>query len=104
MRVSGNVFGTAATHRCLGVVFILGAPLTVTAIALLETGRLKRRYGIRLKAHPATLAPMPGPVPPVAPTVPPGMPPHVPPQQNPYGNPYAPNPQPPYNPQFPYRG
>ncbi|MFI6372622.1 hypothetical protein [Streptomyces sp. NPDC050546] len=133
VRVSGNFFGTAATHRCLppllalvtswlvavpdlvtgdlhglsltlGVVFILGAPLTVTAIALLEMGRLKRRYGIRLKAHPATLAAMPGPVPPRAPTVPPGMPPHLPPQGNPYGNPYAPNRQQPYNPQFPYRG
>ncbi|WP_037889832.1 hypothetical protein, partial [Streptomyces viridochromogenes] len=78
-RISGNFFGTAAVHRCLppllatvttwlmaipdlitgdlhglglamGVVFILGAPVTVTAIALLEMGRLKSRYGIRLAA------------------------------------------------------
>ncbi|MFF1276215.1 DUF3824 domain-containing protein [Streptomyces marokkonensis] len=157
VRVSGNFFGTAAVHRCLpallatvtswlmaipdlvtgdlhglgltmGVVFILGAPVTVTAIALLETGRLKRRYGIRLATHPASLPPVPGPVPPVPPT---GLP-HVPPQGNPYapahprppyvpgaggnpyatgagGSPYAPGaggnpyaPQPPYSPQGPY--
>ncbi len=153
VRVSGNFFGTAATHRCLppllavvtswlmavpdlvtgdlhglslklGIVFILAAPMTVTAIALLEMGRLKRRYGIRLKAHPATTAPVPGPVPPMSPPVPPGMPagsPYVPPQGNPYGrpygnpygvpqpptaggNPYAPHPQPPYDPQRPYGG
>ncbi|MFC9127410.1 hypothetical protein ACFT4A_11240 [Streptomyces sp. NPDC057099] len=118
VRVSGNFFGTAAVHRCmppllamvtswlmavpdlvtgdlhglsltLGIVFILGAPLTVTAIALLEMGRLRRRYGIRLKAHPA------------------GQP-HPPPQgnpyNNPYGNPYAAHPQPPYHPQRPYGG
>lgn len=126
VRVSGNFFGTAAVHRCLpallatvtswlmaipdlvtgdlhglsltmGVVFILGAPVTVTAIALAETGRLKRRYGIRLGAHPASLPPVPGPTPPVPPT---GLP-HVPPQGNPYGHPqppYAPGPQPPYAP------
>ncbi|MFJ9658000.1 hypothetical protein ACIRPR_08580 [Streptomyces griseoflavus] len=117
-RVSGNFFGTAAVHRCLpallatvttwlmaipdlvtgdlhglsltmGIVFILGAPVTVTAIALLETGRLRRRYGIRLRTHPASLPPVPGRTPPVPPT---GLP-HVPPQQNPYGHPqpsYAP--------------
>ncbi|MFG3104521.1 hypothetical protein ACGFZL_28950 [Streptomyces sp. NPDC048182] len=96
IRVSGNFFGTAAVHRSLpallavvtswlmavpdlvtgdlhglgltlGFVFILGAPVTVTAIALLETSRLKRRYGIRLAAHPATLPPVPGYVPPQAP-------------------------------------
>ncbi|GGW89283.1 hypothetical protein GCM10010297_08430 [Streptomyces malachitofuscus] len=106
VRVSGNFFGTAAVHRCLpallatvtswlmaipdlvtgdlhglsftmGIVFILGAPVTVTAIALLETGRLKRRYGIRLGTHPASLPPMPPPVPPT-------VLPHVPPQGNPY--------------------
>lgn len=105
-RVSGNFFGTAAVHRCLppllatvttwlmaipdlvtgdlhgmsltmGIVFILGAPVTVTAIALLEMGRLKRYYGIRLDAHPAAMAP---PVPPV----PPAYPPYVPPPGNPY--------------------
>ncbi|MET9760374.1 hypothetical protein ABZ016_15140 [Streptomyces sp. NPDC006372] len=148
VRVSGNFFGTAAVHRCLppllamvtswlvavpdlvtgdlhglsltlGIVFILGAPVTVTGIALLEMGRLKRRYGIRLKAHPATLAPVPGPVPGPVPPMPPGMPPagapYLPPQGNPYGHPYgAPQPpygggnpyapQPPYNPQPPYGG
>ncbi|MFI5566097.1 hypothetical protein ACIA6T_01705 [Streptomyces sp. NPDC051740] len=109
VRVSGNFFGTAAVHRCLpallatvtswlmaipdlvtgdlhglsltmGIVFILGAPVTVTAIALAETGRLKRRYGIRLGAHPSSLPPAPGPVPPMPPA---GLP-HVPPQGNPY--------------------
>ncbi|MET9686340.1 hypothetical protein [Streptomyces coeruleorubidus] len=145
VRVSGNFFGTAATHRCLppllamvtswlvavpdlvtgdlhglsltlGIVFILGAPVTVTAIALLEMGRLKRRYGIRLKAHPATLAPapVPGPVPPMPPGMPPAGSPYLPPQGNPYGHPYAPggqhpyaphpHPQSPYNPQHPYGG
>ena len=119
VRVSGNLFGAAAVHRSLpallaavtswlmavpdlvtgdlhglsltlGVVFILGAPVTVTAIALLETGRLKRRYGIRLRAHPASLPPLPGPVPT-------GLP-HVPPQGNPYGHPHVPHPQHPYAP------
>ncbi|MGY3200965.1 hypothetical protein [Streptomyces sp. TE5632] len=134
VRVSGNFFGTAAVHRSLpallatvtswlmavpdlvtgdlhglsltmGVVFILGAPVTVTAIALLETSRLKRRYGIRLGTHPASLpsTPAPGTVPPMPPT---GLP-HVPPQGNPYshphppatgGNPYAPGPRHPYAP------
>lgn len=106
VRVSGNFFGTAAVHRCLpallatvttwlmaipdlvtgdlhglsltmGIVFILGAPVTVSAIALAEVGRLKRRYGVRLGAHPVSLPPMPPPVPPA------GLP-HVPPQGNPY--------------------
>ncbi|WND21777.1 DUF3824 domain-containing protein [Streptomyces violaceus] len=126
VRVSGNFFGTAAVHRCLppllamvtswlvavpdlvtgdlhglsltlGIVFILGAPVTVTAIGLLEMGRLKRRYGIRLKAHPATSAPAPapGPVPPMPPGMPPAGSPYLPPQGNPYGTPYAPHPQPP---------
>ncbi|WP_256923423.1 hypothetical protein [Streptomyces sp. 13-12-16] len=112
VRVSGNFFGTAAVHRCLpallatvtswlmaipdlvtgdlhglgltmGVVFILGAPVTVTAIALAEAGRLKRRYGIRLGAHPSSLPPVPGPVPPMPPMPPAGLF-HVPPQGNPY--------------------
>ncbi|MGW3665703.1 hypothetical protein [Streptomyces sp. NPDC005141] len=49
------------------IVFILGAPVTVTAIAALEMNRLRRRYGIRLGAHPATL-PTPRPMsPPVRP-------------------------------------
>ncbi|WP_329049718.1 hypothetical protein OG873_09750 [Streptomyces violaceus] len=137
VRVSGNFFGTAAVRRCLppllamvtnwlvvvpdlgtgdlhglsltlGIVFILGAPVTVTAIGLLERGRLKRRYGIRLKAHPATSAPAPapGPVPPMPPGMPPAGSPYLPPRGNPYaphpqrptggGNPYAPHPQRPY--------
>ncbi len=116
-RVSGNFFGTAAVHRCLppllatvtswlmavpdlvtgdlhglglalGVVFILGAPVTVTGIALLEMGRLKARYGIRLAAHPATSPPLTPPPPPMPPTAPPPMPP----PGQPYGNPYAPPP------------
>ncbi|MGW3231116.1 hypothetical protein [Kitasatospora sp. NPDC001095] len=101
--VSDNFFGTAGVHRCLppllatvttwlmavpdllsgdlhglglalGVVFILGAPVTVTGIALLEMNRLRRRYGIRLGTHPAIL-PLHG---------------HVPPDGNPVGNPYPP--------------
>lgn len=138
IRVSGNFFGTAAVHRGLpallatvttwlmavpdlvtgdlhglsltmGIVFILGAPVTVTAIALLETGRLKRRYGIRLGAHPASHPPLrgsTGPMPPAGlPYVPPS--PYVPPQGNPYapgaaGHPYAAQPQ--YPPRNPYGG
>ncbi|MFJ4623479.1 hypothetical protein [Streptomyces sp. NPDC088812] len=121
IRLTGNFFGTAAVHRCLppllatvttwlmavpdlvtgdlhglgltlGVVFILGAPVTVTAIALLETRRLGRRYGIRLTAHPATLPPVPAPPPPASPTPPapmrPTAPPSVPRQGQPYG-PYS---------------
>ncbi|MGD1218137.1 hypothetical protein AB9Q10_06835 [Streptomyces krungchingensis] len=134
VQVSGNFFGSAAVHRCLppllatvttwlmaipdlvtgdlhglgftmGIVFILGAPVAVTAIAALEMSRLRRRYGIRLGAHPATL-PTPRPAqPPAYPppggfAPPPGRPyaPH-PPQGSPYvpfppqGHPYAPNPQ-----------
>ncbi|MET7295275.1 DUF3824 domain-containing protein [Streptomyces griseoloalbus] len=154
VRVSGNFFGTAAVHRCLpallatvtswlmaipdlvtgdlhglsltmGIVFILGAPVTVTVISLVEMGRLKRRYGIKLGTHPASLPPIPGHIPPMPPTMPPTGLPHVPPQGNPYGyphppttgghpyapgpggNPYAPHPQPPYsppNPNGPYGG
>ncbi|MFD9432579.1 hypothetical protein [Streptomyces sp. NPDC060002] len=107
VRLSGNFFGSAAVHRCLppllatvttwlmavpdlitgdlhglsltmGIVFILGAPVTVTGLALLEMRRLKRRYGIRLAAHPATLPPTPA-----------GSPSRVPPQGNPYGQPYG---------------
>ncbi|MDN0194953.1 proline-rich domain-containing protein [Streptomyces sp. S.PNR 29] len=149
--VSGNFFGTAAVHRCLppllaavtswlmalfdlvtgdlhglgltlGIVFILGAPLTVTGIALLEMRRLKRHYGIRLLAHPATLPRITPPPPPMPPATPPyvpapgqpygnpyGNPYGVPPQGGPYGHPYAPPgsgnpyaPQPPYHPQGPY--
>ncbi|MFD3892859.1 hypothetical protein ACFWRR_10190 [Streptomyces cellulosae] len=135
-RVTGNFFGTGAVHRCLpallatvttwlvaipdlvtgdlhglgltlGVVFILGAPVTVTGIALLETGRLRRRYGIRLGAHPAGHAPAPGPVPPMPPGPPSGHP-HVPPQGNPFapppGNPYGPPPGAPYVPPQPHPG
>ncbi|MFH7335623.1 hypothetical protein [Streptomyces sp. KHY 26] len=82
LRVTGNFFGTAAVHRglppllaivttwlmalpdlftgdlhglglTLGIVFILGAPVTVTGIALYELAVLKRRFGIRLADHPA---------------------------------------------------
>jgi hypothetical protein len=110
-RVSGNFFGTAAVHRCLppllatvttwlmaipdlltgdlhglglamGILFILGAPVTVTSIALLEMGRLKRYYGIRLDAHPATVPPV---IPPMPPTPPPYVPPHGHPPYRPYG-------------------
>ncbi|WP_327182413.1 hypothetical protein [Streptomyces sp. NBC_01334] len=132
VRLSGNFFGSAAVHRCLppllatvttwlmavpdlitgdlhglsltmGIVFILGAPVTVTGLALLEMRRLKRRYGIRLAAHPATLPPTPA-----------GAPPRVPPQGNPYGHPqgqqyghpyghpYAPGPGQPYPQGNPY--
>ncbi|MEU7021138.1 hypothetical protein ABZ990_10850 [Streptomyces sp. NPDC046203] len=107
VHVSGNFFGTAAVHRCLppllatvttwlvaipdlvggdlhglsltmGIVFILGAPVTVTAISLLEMKRLRSRLGIRLGDHPA----------------PPSGHAHLPhqdgpPAGNPYGNPYA---------------
>ncbi|MFF4542538.1 hypothetical protein [Streptomyces aureus] len=117
--LSGNYFGSGAVHRCLppllasvttwlmaipdlvtgdlhglslkmGIVFILGAPVTVTAIAVLEMNRLRRHYGIRLRAHPATL-PAPRPVAPPAYPPPRGF---VPPQGTPTGpgNPYAPHP------------
>ncbi|MFJ2610084.1 hypothetical protein ACIO13_34755 [Streptomyces sp. NPDC087425] len=117
VRLTGNFFGTAAVHRGLpallamvttwlmalpdlltgdlhglsltmGVIFILGAPVTVTGIALLELRRLRSRYGIRLAAHPATL-------PRLIPAPPSSIPGHgpVPPQGNPYahphGNPYS---------------
>ncbi|GAB2838087.1 hypothetical protein GCM10027074_00450 [Streptomyces deserti] len=131
--ISGNFFGTAAVHRCLppllaavtswlmavfdlvtgdlhglslmmGIVFILAAPVTVTGIALLETRRLRRRYGIRLAAHPATLPRVPGPPPPTPPMPPAGSP-HVPPRGNPYGNPYPPPQGHPYgNPYAPPHG
>ncbi|MFF4584668.1 hypothetical protein [Streptomyces sp. NPDC001388] len=124
VRLTGNFFGTAAVHRALppllatvttwlmavpdlvtgdlhglsltmGVLFILGAPVTVTAIAFLETRRLKQRYGIRLTAHPATLPPLPTPMPPTAP-------PHVPRQGDPRGHPYAPGAGRPYPQAGPY--
>ncbi|MGY1436030.1 hypothetical protein [Streptomyces reniochalinae] len=38
----------------LGVVFILGAPVTLTALGLLETRRLRRHHGVRLRGHPLT--------------------------------------------------
>ena len=119
VRLTGNFFGTAAVHRglppllatvttwlmavpdlvtgdlhglslTLGILFILGAPLTVTAIALLELRRLSRRHGIRLTAHPAVLPPVIPPPPPYAP------------QGHPYGHPYGT--PPPYNPRNPYGG
>ncbi|MEU5364438.1 hypothetical protein ABZ354_13255 [Streptomyces sp. NPDC005925] len=122
VHVSGNFFGTAGVHRCLppllatvtswlmalpdlltgdlhglgftvGVVFVLGAPVTVTGIALLEANRLRDRYGIRLGAHPAILPPASPtpPVPPMPPTPPPVGPPPgpVPPQADPYGRRYG---------------
>ncbi|MFF8287223.1 hypothetical protein ACF06W_31530 [Streptomyces albus] len=81
VRLSANFFGTAAVHRGLppllapvtawltavpdlvtgdlrglgltpGVVFVLGAPVTVTALGLLELHRLRRHHGIRLRTHP----------------------------------------------------
>ncbi|MFJ7072462.1 hypothetical protein [Streptomyces sp. NPDC098781] len=97
--ITGDLHGLGLA---LGVFFILGAPVTVTAISLLEMGRLRSRYGIRLADHPAVLPPMPMPMPTPTPMPPP--PPYapngfVPPQ----GNPYAPGPQPPYTaPQQPY--
>ncbi|MFI5870922.1 hypothetical protein ACIBAH_00510 [Streptomyces sp. NPDC051445] len=130
VRLSGNFFGSAAVHRCLppllatvttwlmavpdlitgdlhglsltmGIVFILGAPVTVTGIALLEMRRLKRRYGIRLAAHPATLPPVPtGPARQVPPQGNPYGQPYGHPQGNPYGQPYAPQPGQPYPPQL----
>lgn len=122
VQLAGNFFGSAAVHRALppllatvttwlmaipdlatgdlhglsltmGIVFILGAPVTVTSIAALEATRLRRRHGIRLGAHPATL---PAPTPYAPPN--PGF---VPPQGNPYGppgQPYAPPPGQPYVP------
>ncbi|NGO78102.1 hypothetical protein G6045_20895 [Streptomyces sp. YC504] len=124
VQVNSNFFGTAAIHRCLppllatvtswlmalpdlltgdlhglsftmGILFVLGAPVAVTGIALFEMSRLRRHHGIRLRAHPHVR---------IAPTVPPPRPPHVPapgsgypygpPQGQPYGppqgNPYGP--------------
>ncbi|WP_369257659.1 hypothetical protein [Streptomyces sp. R35] len=142
VQLSGNFFGSAAVHRGLppllatvttwlmaipdlvtgdlhglsfkmGIVFILGAPLTVSAIAVLEMNRLRRHHGIRLGAHPATFppprvyAPNPGFVPPQGnPYMPPGQP-YAPPG-HPYapgnGTPYAPGNGAPYTqwPQNPY--
>ncbi|MCK1823656.1 sulfur globule family protein [Streptomyces sp. XM83C] len=124
VKLSGNFFGTAVVHRCLppllatvttwlmalsdlvtgdlhgmslmmGLVFVLGAPVTVTAISLLEMRRLRSRYGIRLGVHPAALPPLPPPRPAYSPG------PQIPPQGHPYpygaptGNPYgAPSPNP----------
>ncbi|MEV1064533.1 hypothetical protein [Streptomyces sp. NPDC050263] len=136
VQVSGNFFGTAAVHRSLppllatvttwlmavpdlvtgdlhglsltmGIVFILGAPLTVTSISLLETRRLKRRYGIRLAAHPATLPrAQAAPPPPVPPQGAPYSPPYGTAYGHPHGAPYAPPPQNPYGggPYQPYNG
>jgi hypothetical protein len=130
--LTGNFFGTAAVHRGLppllatvttwlmaipdlvtgdlhglslgmGIVFILGAPVTVTGIALLELRRLRQRYGLRLRAHPATLpqpATPPPPHTPNTPHVPHGangaVPPQGPPVPHPYGHPYGPPPAGPY--------
>ncbi|GHC64200.1 hypothetical protein [Streptomyces flavofungini] len=88
VRINSNFFGTAAVHRCLppllasvtswlmalpdlitgdlhglsltlGVLFILGAPVAVTGIALLEMSRLRRFHGIRLRRHPAHASRLP---------------------------------------------
>jgi hypothetical protein len=138
--VGANFFGTAGVHRCLppllatvttwlmalpdlltgdlhglslgmGVLFILGAPVTVTGIAMLEMGRLKSQYGIRLAAHPAASPPVIPPPPPMPPTAPPYVPPtgnpynqghpYAPPQGNPYGTPPPPGPRNPYAPHTP---
>nr|WP_206326941.1 hypothetical protein [Streptomyces sp. S3(2020)] len=101
--VGANFFGTAGVHRCLppllatvttwlmalpdlftgdlhglslglGILFILGAPLTVTGISLLEMRRLDQRHGIRLASHPTTQLPLTPPMPPNAPPMPPGRP------------------------------
>ncbi|MEU9957040.1 hypothetical protein [Streptomyces sp. NPDC050982] len=135
VQLSGNFFGSAAVHRALpallatvttwlmalpdlvtgdlhglsfklGIVFILGAPLTVTGIAALELHRLRRHHGIRLSAHPATLppprpyAPNNGFVPPQGNMYPPPGLPYAPPGQPymPPGQPYAPPPGQPYPP------
>ena len=108
--VTGDLHGLSLT---LGIVFILAAPVTVTAIALLEMRRLKRRYGIRLNAHPATHPPVPGRRSRRCPrrrdrrtsrrrgtrTVI-----RTPPSPAEWAAPYAPHPQPPYDPQCPYGG
>lgn len=81
IRINGNFFGTGVVHRALppvlasvttwlmavpdlvtgdlhglgltlGAVFILGAPVLVTCIALFELHRLRRHLGIRLRDHP----------------------------------------------------
>ncbi|MCX5047347.1 hypothetical protein OG895_07895 [Streptomyces sp. NBC_00201] len=144
VKLTGNFFGTAAVHRGLppllatvttwlmalpdlftgdlhglgltmGIVFILGAPVTVTAIAVLELRRLRQRYGVRLTAHPLTLPRIAPPPPPqYAPNgfvprqgnpygPPPGHQAGQPsgnPYGSPYGNPY--DPRPPHHPQNPY--
>lgn len=85
----------------MGVLFILGASMTVTGISALEMYRLRRRHGIRLGAHPPTL-------PPPSTYTSNG---YLSPQGNPYAPrpghpgytyPYAPGPQNPYNRQNPY--
>lgn len=116
VKLTGNFFGTAVVHRGLppllatvttwlmalpdlitgdlhglsltmGIFFILGAPVTVTAIALLELHRLRQRHGVRLAAHPAMLPRLAPPSPPYAPRV------------SPYGGHRNGNP---YNPRSPY--
>ncbi|MEV0209751.1 proline-rich domain-containing protein [Streptomyces sp. NPDC050788] len=121
VKLSGNFFGTAVVHRGLppllatvttwlmalpdlftgdlhglsltmGIVFILGAPVTVTGIALLELRRLRQRYGVRLAAHPAILPRItppqsPPPAPPPPPYAPQGAGGFVPPPGHPYGSP-----------------
>ncbi|MFJ3668599.1 hypothetical protein ACIPSE_19360 [Streptomyces sp. NPDC090106] len=125
--VGANFFGTAGVHRALppllatvttwlmalpdlftgdlhglgfalGLLFILGAPLTVTGIAFLELNRLKQHHGIHLARHPHARAPFAPPMtppmtPPMPPHMPPGAPPyappHVPPQGDPYGQRYG---------------
>ncbi|WP_030619201.1 sulfur globule family protein [Streptomyces sclerotialus] len=106
LRVNGNFFGTGAVHRCLppvlaavtswlmalpdlatgdlhglgarlGTVFILGAPVLVTAIALLEMRRVRRFHGIRLRDHPGVRHRAAHP------------PPRQDPAANPYGNGYG---------------
>ncbi|MFI9049887.1 hypothetical protein [Streptomyces sp. NPDC053427] len=85
IRINSNFFGTAVIHRALppvlatvtswlmavpdlvtgdlhglgltfGVLFILGAPVLVTCIALYEIHRLRRFLGVRLSEHPARCA------------------------------------------------
>ncbi|MES5822802.1 hypothetical protein [Streptomyces sp. RG80] len=129
--VGANFFGTAGVHRCLppllasvtawlmaipdlvtgdlhglglglGILFILGAPTTVTGIALLEMRRLEQQYGIRLATHPATQPRFTPPPPPMPPYVPPQGNPYGPSAGNPYNNPYGPPAGNPYNQGNPY--
>lgn len=111
----GDAFGILAKlvlSLTMGIFFILGAPVTVTGIALLGLRRLRQRYGVRLVAHPAVLPRIAPPPPAYAPRgsggfIPPGQNPYGNPYGSPYGNPYGGRPRgtpSPYNPRNPYGG